>query len=48
MKPEVWVSLSEIAEHLQVSTDTVHRVDSGEEDSGPPSGPVLEVPSVGN
>lgn len=25
MKPEAWVSLSEIAEHLQVSTDTVHR-----------------------
>ena len=25
MKPEAWVSLSEIAEHLQVSTDTIHR-----------------------
>jgi len=25
MKPEAWISLSEIAEHLQVSTDTVHR-----------------------
>lgn len=25
MKPEAWVSLGEIAEHLQVSTDTVHR-----------------------
>jgi excisionase family DNA binding protein len=25
MKPEAWVSLSDIAEHLQVSTDTVHR-----------------------
>ncbi len=25
MKPEAWVSLSEIAEHLQVSADTIHR-----------------------
>jgi len=25
MKPEPWVSLEEIAEHLGVSTDTVHR-----------------------
>ena len=25
MKPESWVSLEEIAEHLKVSTDTVHR-----------------------
>lgn len=25
MKPEPWVSLDEIAEHLGVSTDTIHR-----------------------
>lgn len=25
MKPEPWVSLEEIAEHLGVSTDTIHR-----------------------
>jgi len=25
MKPEVWVSLEEIAQHLAVSQDTVHR-----------------------
>ena len=25
MKPEPWVSLEEIAGHLKVSTDTVHR-----------------------
>lgn len=25
MKPESWVSLEEIAEHLKVSTDTIHR-----------------------
>ncbi len=25
MKPEPWVSLEEIAEHLKVSTDSIHR-----------------------
>lgn len=25
MKPESWISLQEIAEHLKVSTDTIHR-----------------------
>jgi len=25
MKPEVWVSLEEIAKHLAVSQDTIHR-----------------------
>ena len=25
MNPEPWVSLEEIAEHLKVSTDTIHR-----------------------
>lgn len=25
MKPEAWVSLDDIAEHLKVSTDTIHR-----------------------